>query len=179
MTSDGNDGGDRIAEKPVRPRDRRATHRAGIEIPAVIQLGMREVACSVRDLSTRGISLVVKESLAPGMVVRAVFRLPNARRPVEVTGVLVRQAGGRDKTTVGLQFVEPDADSVRIIRTFVGRNRSDRPFSRGGGRDTARIEAGKSAASLQGLYEKAVDDVGEKGRKRRGFLARWLHRGGS
>lgn len=176
------------AAGPARPRDRRATHRAAIEIPAVLRVGNRNLDCSIRDLSTKGIALSLKESVAPGMVVRVVFRLPNARQPVEVAGVLVRQVGGRMESTVGLEFIDPGADALRDIRTFVERNRSDLPFSRrerGPGKtgpDTARVvvgESGGSAASLRGLYRKAVDDVAEKGGERRGLLARWLRRGGS
>ena len=168
----GNDAGSG-GRRPAGPRDRRATHRAAIEIPAVLQVGNRDIHCSIRDLSTQGIALALKESVAPGMVVRVVFRLPNSRQPVEVTGVLVRSAGGRTDNTVGLQFVQPDADSVRVIETFVARNRSDRPFSRGRGPDTARVQTSESAASLKGLYQAAVDDVVEKPGKRRGLLARW------
>ena len=162
---------------PGGPRDRRTTHRAAIEIPAILHMGGRRVDCSLRDLSTRGIALAMRESLAPGMVVRVAFRLPNARQPVEVAGVLVRQAGGRDDGTVGLEFVEPDADTMRIIETFVDRNRSDRPFShrRLDGPDTERVEVSEDAARLRGLYRKAVDDVAEKP-KRRGLLARWRQR---
>jgi hypothetical protein len=160
------------------PRDRRATHRAAIEIPAILHVGTREVACTVRDLSRQGIALVVKGSVAPGMVVRVGFRLPNSRQPVEVSGVLVRTDGGRHHSTIGLQFIEPNADAVRVIDTFVDRNRSDRPFSRrpARGRRLAGVDTSESGAALDGLYKKAVSDIDEKGGRRRGLFARWLHR---
>lgn len=112
------------------------------------------------------------------MVVRVVFRLPNSRQPLDLAGVLVRSVGGRDGATLGLQFIEPDADAVRAIDTFVARNRSDRPFSRagagpakdGGGRDRA-------ADPLEGLYRRAISEVAEKTGKRRGLFARWRRRG--
>ena len=164
---------------PPRPRDRRATHRAAIEIPAVLDLGTRQVHCTIRDLSVQGIALSLRESIPPGMVVRVVFRLPNARQPVEVTGVLVRASGGRAEGTVGLQFVQPSADSVRAIETFVARNRSDRPFSGAarGGRAPAEVERKGKGDSLSGLYRKAVDDVAAAEKRQRGFFARW-RRGG-
>ena len=160
------------------PRDRRVTHRAAIEIPAVLHVGTREVDCSIRDLSSRGIALALKESVAPGMVVRVVFRLPNSRQPVQVSGVLVRTGGGRQDSTVGLQFIEPDADSVRVIDTFVARNRSDQPFSRDRARGPGATSADKSesGAPLEGLYKKAVTEVGEKTGKRRGLFDRWRRR---
>ncbi len=140
--------------------------------------GTGEVACSVRDLSTRGMALVLKQGLAPGMVVRVSFRLPNARQPLEVAGVLVRAAAELGNSTVGLQFVEPDADVLRAIETFVRRNRSDRPFSRRrwSGPDTGPVVTSGSAASLRGLYKKAVAEVGKKDGRRRGLLGRWLRR---
>ena len=133
--------------------------------------------CTVRDLSTHGIALTLRESLAPGMVVRVAFRLPNSRQPVEVAGVLVRQAGGREEGTVGLEFVQPNADTMRVIETFVDRNRSDRPFFRRrlDGPDTKRVEVSEDAARLRGLYQQAVDDVAERP-KRRGLLDRWRRR---
>ena len=165
--------------EPSRPRDRRATHRAAIEIPAVLDLGTREVHCTIRDLSVQGIALSLKESIPPGMVVRVVFRLPNARQPVEVTSVLVRASGGREEGRVGLQFVQPNADSVRAIETFVARNRTDRPFSGAtrGGRAPAEAARQGSGDSLSGLYRKAVDEVATAEKRQRGFFARW-RRGG-
>lgn len=165
------------APGPKRPRDRRATHRAAIEIPAVLHVGTREVGCSIRDLSTRGIALVVRESLAPGMVVRVGFRLPNSRQAIDVAGVLVRAAGGRGQSTLGLEFVEPDADTVRTIRTFVERNRSDSPFSqrRRRGPDTLRVTHREQAEALRGIYQKAVGDKAKTG-KRRSLLDRLLGR---
>lgn len=161
-------------QSPGAPRDRRATHRAAIEIPAVMHVGTRVVDCSIRNLSTQGIALAIGESVAPGMVVRVVFRLPNARQPVEVAGVLVRTVGGLDDSTIGLQLIEPSADSVRVLETFVARNRSDQPFSlgRADGRRAAGADRSKSGARLDGLYKKAVDEVAEKPGKRRGLFAR-------
>lgn len=162
------------------PRDRRATHRAAIEIPASIHLGSRRIGCSIRNLSAQGIALTSRESVAPGMVVRVVFRLPNARQPLDVAGVLVRSVGGRDGATVGLQFIEPDADAVRAIETFVARNRSDRPFSGGGGAAAPAKDGGgreRRADPLAGLYKRAVSEVAEKSGKRRGLFARWRRRG--
>ena len=165
------------------PRDRRATHRAALEIPAVLHVGTRHVDCSIRNLSREGIALAVKESVAPGMVVRVVFRLPNARQLVEVAGVLVRTGGGRSENVVGLQFIEPNADAVRVIDTFVARNRSDLPFSeRPPEAPTApgvEVVDSRPTESLEGLYKRAVSDVAEKGGKRRGLFARWRRRGKS
>lgn len=160
------------------PRDRRATARADIEIPAVLRVGTRDVACTIRNLSTQGIALAVTESVAPGMVVRVVFRLPNARQPIEVSGILVRIDGGRLLGTVGLQFIEPGADSVRDISTFVTRNRSDLPFSGrpAGARKSGRPDKSESGASLGGLYKRAVKEVAEKRAKRGGLFARWRDR---
>lgn len=157
------------------PRDRRATHRAAIEIPAVLHVGTREVGCSIRNLSAQGIALALPESVAPGMVVRVVFRLPNSRQPVEVAGVLVRTVGGQHESTVGLQFIDPSADAVRVIDTFVARNRSDQPFSRErpSGRPAAEDEGNKSGARLEGLYKKAVDEVADKPGRRRGLFDLW------
>lgn len=169
------------AADPGRPRDRRTTHRAAIEIPAVLRVGDRRVTCTVRDLSTTGISLTTGERLAPGIVVRVAFRLPNARVPVEVSGSLVRQSGSRAESTVGLRLVEPDAETMRTIKTFVSRNRSDRPFSRrpgGSGRpDPGELEISDGEAELRGLYRRAVDGVGKKPQGRRGLLDRLLRRG--
>lgn len=164
---------------PRAPRDRRATHRAAIEIPAVLNLGTREVHCTIRDLSVQGIALSVKESIPPGMVVRITFRLPNSRQPVEVTSVMVRASGGGAESTIGLQFVQPNADSVRVIETFVDRNRSDRPFSGAARGGRARVEGERQGTgdSLSGLYRKAVDEVAAAKKRRRGFFARW-RRGG-
>ena len=47
------------------------------------------------------------------------------------------------------------------------------------GPDTARIVVSEEAGSVRGLYREAVDDVAEKGGKRRGLLARWLRGGDS
>ncbi len=152
------------------PRDRRASHRAAIEIPAALHIGSRRIDCSIRNLSAQGIALAIRESVAPGMVVRVVFRLPNARQPVEVAGVLVRSVGGRDGNTLGLEFIEPDADTVRTIKTFVARNRTDRPFSRADG-------PGRAGDALEGLYERAVSEVAEKTGKRRSLFDRWKRRG--
>ena len=161
----------------ARPRDRRGTPRAAIEIPAVMRVGGREVNCSIRDLSTGGIALAVRESVAPGMVVRVVFRLPNARQPVEIAGTLVRRVGGPSGSRVGLEFVEPDPDALRAIETFVQRNRSDRPFSRGAdGPDTSQVTASEDAAALRGLYQRAVDEVIDVPGKRRGLFDRFRRR---
>lgn len=159
------------------PRDRRASHRAAIEIPAALHLGSRRIDCSIRNLSAQGIALSIRESVAPGMVVRVVFRLPNARQPLEVAGVLVRSIGGRDGSTLGLQFIEPDADAVRAIETFVARNRSDGPFSRGGARGAAGGGRGRAGDRLERLYEKAVSEGAETSGKRWSLLERWRRRG--
>lgn len=159
------------------PRDRRARHRAAIEIPAALHIGNRRIDCSIRNVSTQGIALAIREGVAPGMVVRVVFRLPNARLPVDVAGVLVRSGGGRGGSTLGLQFIEPDADAVRTIETFVARNRSDGPFARAAGRGTAEGGRGRTGDPLKGLYEKAVSEVAGKASKRRGLLDRWWRRG--
>ena len=159
------------------PRDRRASHRAAIEIPATLHIGSRRIDCSIRNLSTQGIALAIRESIAPGMVVRVTFRLPNARQPVEVAGILVRSVGGRGGSTLGLQFIEPDADAVRTIRTFVTRNRSDRPFSLAAGRGAGGGRGRAVGDPLEGLYKRAVSEVAEKTGKRRGLLDRWRRRG--
>ena len=177
MTGDSAKGSPPRPPSAARPRDRRGTHRAAIEIPAVMRIGGREVSCSIRDLSTGGIALAVRESVAPGMVVRIIFRLPNARQPVEISGTLVRRVGGPGESLVGLEFVEPDPDALRIIETFVLRNRSDRPFSRGAdGPDTSRVAASEDTAALRGLYQKAVDEVIDKPGKRRSLFHRFRRR---
>ena len=99
MTSGPTDGQDAAGSGAGAPRDRRATSRAAIEIPAVLHVGTQELACSVRDLSIKGIALTLKESVAPGMVVRVVFRLPNSRQPVSVSGTLTRQSGSRSESS--------------------------------------------------------------------------------
>ena len=161
------------------PRDRRQTPRAALGIPGVLGVGTRQVGCSILDMSRQGIALVVKETVASGMVVRLNFRLPNSHRPVEVAGVLVRSNRGQDGTTVGLQLIEPDADALRVIDMFVARNRSDRPFSGVGDHgadESADASQSERDESLEGLYQEAVSGVSKNTEKRRGFFARWFRR---
>ena len=160
------------------PRTRRVAHRAAIEMPAVLRLGTRDVHCRIHDLSTQGVGLEVKESLAPGMVVRVVFRLPNARQPIEITAVPVRSHGGGREAVLGLKFVEPGPYAVRAIETFVARNRSDQAFSRRrqAGTPVASPDRSESGAALDDLYREAVSEVAEKKDRRGGLWRRWLRR---
>ena len=145
----------------------------------MLRVGERAVDCKIQDISTRGVALAIRGGLPPGMAVRVVFRLPNARQPLEVAGVVVRQAGARTKSTVGLELVDPDADTVRAIETFVARNRSDRPFSRDReGPDTDRIQVAEDAAALRGLYREAVDQGAEQRGGRWRLFDRWRRRRG-
>jgi hypothetical protein len=180
MASDSDRGGQPAGTRDGAPRDRRGGPRAAIEIPAVLHMGTRALACSIRDVSIQGIGLAVGESVAPGMVVRIVFRLPSSPQPIEVAATLARVAGSRNERVVGLQFVEPSADALHAIGTFVSRNRSDQPFSHrrraADGGAGAEADESDSSASLAKLYERAVSDVENKPPKRGGLLDRWLRR---
>ncbi len=179
MSNDSTKGHGASGGRSGAPRDRRATPRAAIEIPAVLKMGSREVPCTIRDLGSQGIAVAVRESVVPGMVVRVAFRLPNARQPVEVAAVPLRSDGGRGEGRVGLSFIDPDPDAVRAIETFVARNRSDQPFSRrrAAAVGTAGAGASESGQSLDDLYDRAVSAVDEKVDKRPGLFERWRRRG--
>jgi hypothetical protein len=179
MSNDSTKGRGAPGGRSGAPRDRRATHRAAIEIPAVLKMGAREVHCTIRDLGSQGVAVAVRESIAPGMVVRVVFRLPNARQPVEVAAVPLRSDGARREGRVGLSFIDPAPDAVRAIETFVARNRSDQPFSRRRAAAAGTPGAGTSESGhlLDELYNRAVSEVDEMGSRRPGVFERWRRRG--
>ncbi len=156
------------------PRDRRSQHRAAMQIPATVQLGSETFDCSVRDLSVEGMAISHSGGAKLGSILRVVFRLPNSPQPIEVAGVLVRTEPLETRGAWGLRFVDPPAQAVRAISTYVARNRSDLPFSQRAG--TAGGDLGlPSAAStrydntLKRLYEQAVDEASQKKPKRGWF----------
>lgn len=156
------------------PRDRRATHRAAIDIPAVLHLGEEEFPCTILDLSVQGMAVSHKGGVPADAAVRLVFRLPNARQPLEVAGIVLRREPGTRSATLGIRLILPSEQVTAAIETWVSRNRSDRPFSRpGGGGATAGADPTERDGDLAALYRSAVDGSAKKDGRRGGLFGRW------
>jgi DNA-binding response OmpR family regulator len=82
----------RAAQAPIE-QERRRFHRVQVERPVVIHFGEQQISGKTVDMSLQGILAEVSRLLPTGSAVRVRVELEPGRKPILVSGMVVRHAG--------------------------------------------------------------------------------------
>lgn len=100
--------------------------RQHVRVPCLLSIGIesesQRIRGSVHNISRSGAYLTVDRPLAQGKAVRLTMKLLDDQRPIELLGEIVRsETLGDSLYGYGVQFLEADADSLRILKEFIGK----------------------------------------------------------
>lgn len=87
--------------------------------------------CKIGDLSQSGILLATDMNLTPGSQVELEFEIPGYKKPIAVTGEVVRKITSKDVKTgtagVGVRFATFHGDSKKRLEKYVLKSQNDDP----------------------------------------------------
>lgn len=106
----------------------RETKRLSIGLEVSYEMEGRIVSAFTKDISTRGMFIITRETLPMGSDVNLTFTLPESQEELKVTGKVVRelkdQQDGHLVGGMGISFKDMDERSAEAIRDFVESNLS-------------------------------------------------------
>lgn len=112
--------------KQLLEQKTRTTERVDVQSEVVMEIDGSEIKCPIGDLSVSGILLVTATRYESGKKVTLHLELPGAKKPVTVTGEIVRSIAG-DKarpdvqTGVGIRFLKFQADGEKRLEKYIAK----------------------------------------------------------
>ncbi len=108
----------------------RDDNRFGFDGDVKFRYKDREMACTVRDISKTGLLLVASEELEVEVSVEMTFVLPHARKPIRVSGTIVRKMesdSDDEHLAYGIRFDKFEGDSRKRLEKYIGKTNLDDP----------------------------------------------------
>jgi two-component system cell cycle response regulator len=106
--------------KQLLEQKTRTTERITLHGTAQLTISGKEEVCPIRDLSNSGILLATDTEISDGSEVEIIFDLPNQKKPISVSGEVVRTIKfSNNQTGVGIRFVKFRSDSQKRLEKYV------------------------------------------------------------
>lgn len=106
--------------KQLLEQKTRTTERITLHGAAQLTWGEKAESCPIRDLSNSGILLATESDLPDGEDVEVIFDLPTQKKPITVSGQVVRTIRfANNQTGVGIRFVKFRGDSQKRLEKYV------------------------------------------------------------
>lgn len=105
----------------------RTTERVAVHGEVTFQYAGRDISCPIGDLSVSGILLSTEDVLQDGAELEMSFELPGDKKPLKVTGEVVRtiqfskQSPDR-QTGVGIRFAAFHGDSKKRLERYIEKS---------------------------------------------------------
>ena len=105
----------------------RTTERVALDGRVVFQYAGRDLSCAIGDLSVSGVLLSTEEELQDGAELEMTFELPGDKKPVTVTGEVVRtiqfsKQTPERQTGVGIRFAAFHGDAKKRLEKYIERS---------------------------------------------------------
>jgi len=113
--------------KQLLEQKTRTTERVNIHGEVTWSIGDKSETCSVGDLSISGMLIATDANVADGTAVALSFELPGNRKPIEISGEVVRtlryNKSNPDRLSgLGVRFVKFHGDSERRLEKYIAKS---------------------------------------------------------
>ncbi len=113
--------------KQLIEQKHRTTERVAIHGEVTVALEGRTFTCPIGDLSISGILVSTEEDLTDGLNVEVEFSLPGDRKPLQVSGEVVRtikfaKQNPDRQTGVGIRFVAFGGDAKKRLEKYIEKS---------------------------------------------------------
>lgn len=107
----------------------RETDRVRHDGLVVFMLDGKRHTCGIGDLSQSGILLTTDLELKPGLKIDMEFEIPGYKKPIAVSGVVVRKINNKDRDAVGfgVRFSEFQGDSQKRLEKYIVKSQHHDP----------------------------------------------------